>query len=181
MSDINKSIIKFEIIGTIFSIILGPVMHFVYQWSGYNNITVFFASVNESTWEHLKLGFWPLFFWAIIEYFIFGKKIKNFIFAKFITLISFCILVPLFFYSYIAILKENFLSLDVSIFIISVIIAQFIGFKIIKLNKDLKLEKLGLILLLIMIIKFLSFSFFSPHFFIFKDPVTHGYGIIKSL
>ncbi|MCW4022413.1 MAG: DUF6512 family protein [archaeon] len=32
-----------------------------------------FSAVNESVWEHLKLGFWPLILYTAIEYW----KIKN--------------------------------------------------------------------------------------------------------
>ena len=175
----TKKIIKFEILGAVFSILFGSALHFVYEWSGYKNITALIAAVNESTWEHLKLGFWPLLFWAVFEYFVFAKKIKNFFFAKFVTLSVFCLSVPFLFYTYTAILGTNLLPLDISTFVIGIILGQYVGFKIIKLKKDLKLEKIGLILILIIIIKFLSFSFFPPHNFIFKDPISGGYGIIK--
>ena len=40
------------------------------------------SGVNESTWEHFKIGFWPAFIWAFFEFFVFGRKTKNFFFAK---------------------------------------------------------------------------------------------------
>jgi len=77
----DKKIQKFEIIGAIFSILVGSLLHFVYKWSGSHPLVAIIAAVNESTWEHLKLGFWPLLFWGILEYFIFGKQIRNFFFG----------------------------------------------------------------------------------------------------
>lgn len=45
-----------------------------------------------------------LLFWAILEYLVFGKSLRNFVFAKFITLLTFCLSVPILFYAYVAIL-----------------------------------------------------------------------------
>jgi hypothetical protein len=173
----TKKIVKTETLGSVLAIIFGSALHFVYQWSGYQKIVALIAAVNESTWEHLKLGFWPLLIWAIIEYFVFGKGKKNFIFAKAITLFSFCILVPLIFYSYSALLGTNYLFLDILTFIVSVLIAQYIGFRLISFGKDLRMKTLGIILIVVLIIMFLSFSFFPPKLFLFKDPVSGGYGV----
>ena len=36
---------------------LGVLSHFLYDWSGQNKIVGIISSINESTWEHLKLTF----------------------------------------------------------------------------------------------------------------------------
>lgn len=43
----------------IFISILGVLLHFTYEWSGDNPAVGLFSAVNESTWEHLKLIFFP--------------------------------------------------------------------------------------------------------------------------
>jgi hypothetical protein len=176
---INK-LKKFEIIGALLSIFFGSALHFVFELSGYQKIVALIAAVNESTWEHLKLGFWPLLLWSIIEYFVFRKKIRNFFFSKFITLFSFCILVPSVFYIYTFILGDNYLPLDILTFIISVLLGQYFGYKIMTSNKNYNLEKIGVILIVVMVIKFLLFSYFPPKIFLFKDPVSGGYGILNN-
>jgi len=175
-----KKLKTFEIIGVLLSIFIGSALHFVFEWSGYQKIVALIAAVNESTWEHLKLGFWPLLFWTIIEYFVFRKKIRNFFFSKFMTLLSFCISVPLIFYTYTFILGDNYLPLDILTFIISVILGQYFGYKIMTSSKNYNLEKIGVILIAIMVIKFLLFSYFPPKILLFKDPVTSGYGIVNN-
>ena len=43
-------------------------LHFVYELSGFNWFAALFGSVNESTWEHLKLFFWPGLVCALVEH-----------------------------------------------------------------------------------------------------------------
>ena len=54
------SLRKFEIISTFFAIALGTLLHFTFEWSGNNPVVGIFSAVNESTWEHLKILFFPM-------------------------------------------------------------------------------------------------------------------------
>ena len=76
-----------QIISVIFCFILGTSLHFVYELSGENNIIAIFSSVNESTWEHLKLVFFPMLITAIIGFFVVEKKNNNYWFAQMIGII----------------------------------------------------------------------------------------------
>ena len=64
-----KKVFKFHIFSIIFSIILGILLHFAFEWSGNNLFIATFSAVNESTWEHLKLVFFPMLITIIISYF----------------------------------------------------------------------------------------------------------------
>ena len=76
----NKSLIlNFQIISTIFSMILGTLLHFTYNWSNNNLLVGVFSAVNESTWEHLKLLFFPMLITTILGYFYIGNNIPNFL------------------------------------------------------------------------------------------------------
>ncbi|MDD7025196.1 MAG: DUF6512 family protein, partial [Oscillospiraceae bacterium] len=50
----------YTITGILFVIITGTISHFVYEWSQNNFILGLFFPVNESTWEHMKLLFFPM-------------------------------------------------------------------------------------------------------------------------
>ena len=50
--------------------ILGTLLHFAYDWSGQNTLVGLFTPVNESTWEHMKLIFFPT---LIVNIFIWRK------------------------------------------------------------------------------------------------------------
>ena len=62
----KSSILKFEIISTIFIMIVGTLLHFTFGWSNNNPLVGTFSAVNESTWEHLKLLFFPMLIIPII-------------------------------------------------------------------------------------------------------------------
>ena len=51
---------KYYAVGIVFTAVLGTLSHFFYQWSGENPLVAFFSPVNESTWEHMKLLFFPM-------------------------------------------------------------------------------------------------------------------------
>ena len=60
---------RYNILAFIFIGLLGSLGHFFYEWSGNNKIIGYFFATNESTWEHLKLLFFPTVIYSVIEYF----------------------------------------------------------------------------------------------------------------
>ena len=50
--------------GFALSSLAGTLLHFLYDWTGNLVAVAPFSGVNESTWEHMKLLFWPLFIFA---------------------------------------------------------------------------------------------------------------------
>ena len=57
-----------EVLGLIFVLAAGNLLHFVYEWCGESPIAGVLASVNESTWEHMKLLTTPWVLWSIVEF-----------------------------------------------------------------------------------------------------------------
>lgn len=115
----------FLIIGAVFTIITGTLLHFVYEWSGESLLVGIFSPINESVWEHLKLLFFPMSVWILIGYFIFGKKFKTYIPSAVIGILSGMILIPMWFYTYTVFTGKPILFLDILSFIISVCVAFF--------------------------------------------------------
>ena len=113
----------FLIIGAVFTIITGTLLHFVYEWSGESLFVGIFSPINESVWEHLKLLFFPMSVWILIGYFIFGKKFKTYIPSAVIGILSGMILIPMWFYTYTVFTGKPILFLDILSFIISVCVA----------------------------------------------------------
>lgn len=56
-----------EVLGLIFVLAAGNLLHFVYDWSGQSPVVGALAAVNESTWEHMKLLTTPWVLWSIVE------------------------------------------------------------------------------------------------------------------
>ena len=78
----KKKVLIWEIIGFLTVCALSGVFHFIYDWSGKQAWIGFFCPVNESTWEHLKLLFFPVLIFSAIEYIWIRKESKNFIAAR---------------------------------------------------------------------------------------------------
>ena len=174
---INK-LKRFQIISVLFIWGMGIILHFTYNLLNYNKIVALFSSVNESTWEHLKLVFFPSIIMIIIGNIYFGKKYSNYICAKTIgTIISMSGIV-IFFYTYSGIIGNNYPIIDIASFLISVVIGEYSAYLIIK-NKIECNKKISILVLLFFTLCFFLFTFYPPKIGIFKDPITGEYGIKK--
>ena len=63
----KRSIVTWQLLGYAVTVFLGSLLHFVYGWSGGSRWAALFGSVNESTFEHMKLFFFPAFAFALFE------------------------------------------------------------------------------------------------------------------
>lgn len=161
---------KYTIIGTIFVLITGTLCHFFYSWSGNNFFIGLFCPINESTWEHMKLVFFPSLLYCAFLYLKFRKSDQKIYIALTRGILTGTFLIPVLFYTYTGVLGNNFFILDILVFIISVITGFYCFFRF---QKSFKMQKHGLLyllLLLIVFICFLIFSVFPPDIGLFIPP-----------
>ena len=113
----------YTILGILFVIIAGTLSHFVYEWSGNNFILGFFFPVNESTWEHMKLCFFPMLLYSCFM----NRKLKDdypcVTSSLLFGVLLGTFLIPIIFYTYSGILGQNYIFFDIATFIISVLLA----------------------------------------------------------
>lgn len=174
-----KKIRKYQIFSIIFTFALGSLLHFTYNIFGQNNAIAFFSSVNESTWEHLKLLFFPMLITIIIGCFYFNKSVPNFLCSKTIGIIVAMAFTIIFFYTYTGVLGKNIAIIDISSFFIATILGEVVAYLLI-INKFKCNKFLSILVLLSIFICFVIFTFNTPKIGLFKDPVTGGYGINKN-
>jgi hypothetical protein len=174
----RKSIFGYELAGMVFIVIVGSMLHFTFELSGHQPVVGVFSAVNESVWEHLKLGFWPALVWALFEYRSIKKSTNNFFFAKTIGIYLISIIIPILFYSYTAVIGESVLVIDILTFVVAVIVGQLVSYKLLTYRElpDM-LNKISLVALVLLGVAFLLFTFYPPHLPFFRDPVTGEYGI----
>ena len=172
----KSPILIFEIISTIFIMILGILLHFTYAWSNNNVLVGTFSPINESIWEHLKLIFFPMLITTIIVYFYEGKNIYSYLCSKALGIILAIFFTIIFFYTYTGIIGTNFAIVDISSFFIAVILGQYVAYQKIQLKFSCN-NIMAIIILLILYLCFLIFTFFPPHIALFKDPITGMFGI----
>lgn len=167
---------KFTIISGIIVMVLGSLLHFVYNWTTNNQYVAALSAVNESTWEHLKLLFYPMLLTTIIGYFAIGKEYSNFLFARLLGILTSIAFTIVFFYTYSGIVGNNFVPIDIGIFFVAVILGEFVSCKV--LNSNLKCNKyVSLSLLIALLICFILFTYNAPRIGLFKDPLNGNYGI----
>lgn len=177
----KKKIIRFQIFSVIFTWILGTILHFLYEWSGDNKIIASFSAVNESTWEHLKLVFFPMLITTIVGFLVIGKDNKKFWCAKTIGIILAMSFIIVFFYTYTGIIGTNFAILDIGSFFVAVILGEYVAYKIMT-NDEYKLKcnkRIAVIGLICILLCFIIFTYLPPHIGLFKDSISNGYGIQK--
>ncbi len=156
--------------------IIGSVIHFTYELSHHNKFIGWFSAINESTWEHIKIGLTGTFILSIFDYFI--LDLNNYFFAKLICMLLIIFLIPLIFYSYLPFTKKAILPVDIISFYIVITISQYVSFYIMNLNDLGNLYNvIGIIGIIIIFILWNLLSFYAPKNFIFKDPITHKYGL----
>ncbi|MBU1119220.1 hypothetical protein KKH43_05040 [Patescibacteria group bacterium] len=167
----------FSIIGVFFLIIGGSLLHFTYNWSGFNPIVGLFSSVNESVWEHLKLGFGSLLFFSLFEYWFIKKEVKNYIIAKTAGLLALQLFIVGFFYIYTFFLGKEILLLDILSYIIGCILCQIIVYRLyIQKKLPAAVSILCVFLLIIHVTTLLLFTYYPPRLTIFKDDNSGEYG-----
>lgn len=167
MNKLKLYIIK----GIFFVLFTGTLAHFVYEWSGNNPVIGLFVPVNESTWEHMKLCFFPM----VIYSFYMERNVRQsypcVTSSLLLGILLSTFLIPVIFYTYSGILGYNLLALDIATFAISVILSFF---AIYRLSLSCKAEPFKSFLILctvIMVICFLVFTYNPPDINIFANPI----------
>ena len=173
----KKSIGLWQLMGFAVTSLLGTVLHFLYEWLGESVLIAPFSGTNESTWEHMKLLFWPMFLFAIIESLFFREK-KNFWCVKLRGTVLGLLLIPIIFYLYNGIIGKSPDWLNITIFFVAAAISYIYETHLFVKNKG-KSSSSGLCLLLLLAIAllFVIFTFRTPEINIFKDPIRNTYGI----
>ena len=175
----ENRLIKIQIIVILFSLIVGTLLHFTYEWSGENKIVGSFSAVNESVWEHLKLVFYPMLIATIVEYFFVKNDTNNYIEAKTIGIFTAIAFIVITFFTYSGIIGTSIIVIDILIFIISIILGEYVSYKLMKREDESSVttEVLSVIILTFLFLCFVIFTYLPPEVNLFRDVTTGIYGI----
>ena len=176
----NTKIRSYQIVSAIFVCIAGTLLHFTYKFFGEDSFVASFSAVNESVWEHLKLLFFPLLLTTIIGYFYIEKNVPNFLCSKTLGTIAAMLFIIIFFYTYTGIIGKSILLIDIASFFVAVILGEYLAYKLMISNFECN-NIIAIIILSVILIGFIVFTYFTPKIEIFRDPVTNQYGITKDI
>lgn len=157
----NKRYKKITGLGILWTIVLGTLSHFFYQWSHENILIGLFSPVNESVWEHLKLLFFPALTYMFIEQKVMGKAMPGLLGKNLLGLFAGLLVMPLLFYGYTAFSGKSILLVDIGIFCVCVSLTFLLPYKL--RNRQISKEAEGAVRKILWIL-LAAFLFVSLYF-----------------
>ena len=173
----KRTVWIWELFGFAVTALGGTLLHFLYEWLGEAVWIAPFSGINESTWEHMKLLFWPMFIFALIQS-LFFREYKGFWCIKLRGTLLGLSLIPILFYTYNGVIGKSPDWINIAIFFISAAIVYI--YELRELYRDnIVCNNPGkaFLMLLILAALFVVFTFATPELGIFRDPITGSCGI----
>ena len=166
----RRRLFFWELAGFLFTSAAGTLLHFTYQWSGHNMIVAAFSGVNESTWEHMKLLFFPMFSYALFA----GKKIEEeypcVYNSMFTGILAGLALIPTLFYTYTGILGFSVDWVNIALYIVSVLAAYYMVYRVAE-KCTIGDSKILRYVMYALLLAFMIFSVYPPKLGIFVSTV----------
>ncbi len=173
----KRHIWLWSLVGFAVSSLFGTILHFLYEWLGEPSWIAPFSGINESTWEHMKLLFWPMLIFAAFQA-VFFRGEKSFACIKLRGILLGITLIPITFYTYNGVIGKSPDWINIAIFFISAAAVYVYQTRLFNDEKlSCKHPKLAVATLCVIALLFVIFTFATPEIGIFKDPLTGNYGI----
>lgn len=177
----KKNIFLWQISGLIFTFLGGVLLHFLYDWTNESILIAPFSGVNESTWEHMKLIYYPMLVYALIQNRFF-KESENFWCVKLVGILTGLALIPTLFYTYNGVVGKSPDWINITIFFIATAMAFIVETRLLKnIIKGepswCKNPTVAYALICVIGILFVIFTFAPPKIPLFRDPVSGSYGV----
>ena len=175
----KRNLLLWQFGGLTFATALGTILHFVFDWTNLAFLAPV-SAVNESTWEHMKILFFPMLIFALIQYPFFKAEAPGFWWIKWIGTLIAVGAIPVLFYTYNGAFGKTPDWLNILFFYLSAGLGYFVEGVLFRKRFAPKLPFIGAALLAATAIVFVLFTYFPPQLPLFQDPITKGYGIVVS-
>ena len=172
----KHSIRLWQALGLAFTALFGTLLHFLYQWLNDGAWIAPFASVNESTWEHMKLLFWPMLLFALLQRLFFRER-ADFWWIKLRGILLGLVLIPMLFYTYNGAIGPSPAWINIAIFLLAAAAAFLYETR--QFREDdtpWGSQRTALAALIAIALLFGVFTFSPPRLGLFLDPLTGSFG-----
>lgn len=166
----HKKLCISSLIGILFVGTVGSLLHFVYEWSSYQFLVGLVTPVNESTWEHMKLLYFPMLIYFLAEFWFLYRSYPHLLRADLAGVLAGTLLIPILFYTYTGIIGSHNLVLDILTFLISAAIGILIRCRLLLSAGRKRYTFLYFIGVLILGVCFLIFTYYPPDIGLFAIP-----------
>ncbi len=165
---------KKTVIEMIFVSVLGTLLHFLYDFSAQNVIVGVFSAVNESTWEHLKLLFWPLVLLTTMQCLFEKGKKQGFVMARLIGTLAGMLAITVFYYTVKGIIGRDIAVFNIALFYIAVITAFAVSGVVMKNHtpKNSLCDIISAAVFAVLGVLFGVWTFLPPQLGIFANPIV---------
>ncbi len=169
---------KYIYIRSLFLLIIVIVLHYAYKFFP-NVVFQIFSAIDESVFQHMKIGFYSYIILSVTEFLLFKKKIKNktrFLFSHIFSAIFYPWVIFMFFffsrviYPWQMHFVVEIISAQATVYI-SALVIGFVELDTIKIEFGKRLKVLLVVLILIFITEIIAFSFYLP----WHDVLTNPY------
>ncbi len=173
----KRSLAVWQLTGFAFTALLGSLLHFLYGWTD-SPFFALFSAVNESTWEHIKIFFFPALGFAVFQARFFGAEYPEFWWVKLIGIAVGCTLIPVLFYTYNGAFGRSPDWLNVIFFFAAAGLSYLLEAWLLKDGLATCFYKfIPILLLALLALLFVVFTFYPPALPLFQDPISGGFGI----
>ncbi len=175
----KSSIWLWQLAGLTFAVAFGSLLHFLYDWTGSIGVAPF-SAVNESTWEHMKIFFFPALIFALFQARYFRREYACYWWIKLMGTACALVLIPVLFYTYNGAFGKSPDWLNVLFFFLAAAGGYALeGWFFTKKELACKSSVFPLTLFFVIAVAFVIFTFLTPRVPLFLDPTTGTYGLGK--
>lgn len=173
----KKDISLWQYSGFVFTAVFGTLLHFLYDWTGGSVLAAPFSAVNESTWEHMKLLYFPMFVFALIQSRFFRER-KDYWCVKLAGIMMGLVLIPILFYTLNGVFGKTPDWVNIAIFFVSAAVAFIVETRLFKKDSiNCSAALLAVAVIILIGVLFVIFTFATPQIPLFRDPISGSYGI----
>ena len=155
----------------------GTILHFLYDWTGGSILVAPFSGINESTWEHMKLLFWPIFLFSLMQRPFFGDQ-TNYWCVKLAEILLGLVLIPVLFYTYNGVFGKSPDWINIAIFYITALLVFLFEWWAFKTDRlQCRHPRLAFAAICLIGVLFVVFTLAPPQIPLFQDPLSEAYGM----
>jgi len=184
----RRGVLRWEVGAFVVTMLGGSSLHFAFELSGFAEPVAVVASVNESTFEHLKLFFWPALLFALVEHAYMKDRCHNYWWGKGLALLAAPLGVIASFYFYIGIAVpltgRGYLPFDIATGAIGVLLGNVVAYRVLTSpSKGQGYQRAGGAIMLVLAILMATSAWLTPRFFLYENffgyEYSGAYGILE--
>ena len=165
----KRNLLLWQFGGFTFATALGTILHFLFDWTGWG-VFAPISAVNESTWEHMKILFFPMLIFAYAQSLYFRHEYKGFWWIQCIGIFVGVTSVPILFYTYNGAFGASPDWLNILFFFISAGLGYLMEAILLRKDFSLPYPAIAIGIILLGVVAFITFTFAPPALPLFKDP-----------